>query len=105
MTGRKKAEARFVDAGIEEIFHGTLIGSVRNGNRTLIANWRTTFHENGGITAQIGGVAPDVRLPAVVVRGRCTGHFESFEVELPTPLDGVAAAGRAAKPRVGWLGR
>jgi hypothetical protein len=104
VTGRKKAVARVVDAGIEEIFQGTLVGSVRNGNRMLIANWRTTFHENGAVTAQIGGVAPDRRLPAVVVRGRCTGSFERFDADIPPPA-GVAAAGRGAKPRVGWLGR
>jgi hypothetical protein len=104
VTGRKKVVARVVDAGIEEIFQGTLVGSVRNGNRFLIANWRTTFHENGAVTAQIGGVAPDRRLPAVVARGRCTGPFTSFDADIPPPA-GAAAAGRAAKPRVGWLGR
>ena len=105
-TGQKKAVARFADAGTgieNQIFQGVLIGSVRNGNLRLIANWRTTFHENGAVTAQIGGIAPDGRLPAVVFRGHCTGPFDRFEIDLPPPE--AATASRTSKPRVGWLTR
>lgn len=103
-TGRKKVVARVVDAGVAEIFQGSLVGSVRPGKGTLIANWRTTFHENGAVTGQIGGLAADERLPAVVISGRCTGPFESFEFDIPPPEEG-AAARRVAPQRVGWIQR
>jgi hypothetical protein len=99
-TGRKKVVARVADAGVAEIFQGSLAGSVRPGGWQLFANWRTTFHPNGAITAQIGGEAADGRLPAVVIKGRCTGPFERFEVDLPAPED--AAAASASVRRVGW---
>jgi hypothetical protein len=99
-TGRKKVVARFADGGVAEIFQGSLAGTVRPGGWSLFANWRTTFHANGAITAQIGGEAADGRLPAVVIKGRCTGPFERFEVDLPAPED--AAAARSASERVGW---
>jgi len=98
-TGRKKVIARVTDAGVAEIFQGSLAGSV-SGAGQLFANWRTTFHENGAITAQIGGEAADGRLPAVVVRGRCKGPFEKFEVELPAPDEGATAA-RVSSQRAG----
>ena len=103
-TGLKKVVARFTDAGVAEIFQGTLVGEVRTGPKSLIANWRTTFHENGAVTAQIGGVAPDGRLPAIVSRGHCTGPFDHAEVEFPAPETAVAAR-RAGSTRVGWLHR
>ena len=85
-----------------EIFQGSLAGSVSPGGWQLFANWRTTFHENGAITAQIGGETADGRLPAVVVKGRCTGPFARFEADLPAPED-AAAARTTAVQRVGWL--
>jgi hypothetical protein len=94
-TGRKKVVARFADAGTgieNQIFQGVLVGSVRNGNLRLIANWRTTFHANGAVTAQIGGITSDARLPAVVFRGHCTGPFERFEIDLPPPRSGRGEA-------------
>jgi hypothetical protein len=100
-TGRKKVVARVADGGVAEIFQGSLVGTVRPGGWRLFANWRTTFNPNGAITAQIGGEAADGRLPAVVVKGRCTGPFERFEIELPAPED-VAAARAASVQRVGW---
>jgi len=99
-TGRKKVVARVTDAGAAEIFQGSLAGTVRPGGE-LFANWRTIFHPNGAITAQIGGVAADGRLPAVVVKGRCKGPFASFEADLPLPEED-AAPQRAAAQRVGW---
>jgi hypothetical protein len=103
-TGRKKVVARVADAGVAEIFQGSLLGSVRPGGWQLFANWRTTFHETGAVTAQIGGEAADGRLPAVVVKGRCTGPFARFEADIPPPEEG-AAARRVATQRVGWLQR
>lgn len=103
-TGRKKVVARVADAGVAEIFQGSLAGSVRPGGWQLFANWRTTFHANGAITAQIGGEAADGRLPAVVIKGRCTGPFEPFELEIPPPEEG-AVARRVAVQRVGWMQR
>jgi hypothetical protein len=103
-TGRRKIVARFTDAGVAEIFQGTLVGKVKRGSKLLIANWRTTFHPNGAITAQIGGEAGDGRLPAIVAHGRCKGPFESFEIELPSPEEDLAGR-RAAGQRVGWLNR
>jgi hypothetical protein len=105
-TGKKKAVAHFTDAGTgveNQIFQGVLVGSVRKGGLRLIANWRTTFHDNGAVTAQIGGIAPDRRLPAVVFKGHCTGPFERFETDLPPPE--AATSRLASKPRVGWSTR
>jgi hypothetical protein len=101
-TGRKKVVARVIDAGVAEIFQGSLVGSVRPGKSALIANWRTTFHQNGAVTGQIGGLAADERLPAVVISGRCKGRFEGFEFDIPPPEEG-AAARRAAAQRLGWI--
>jgi hypothetical protein len=104
-TGRKKAVARFTDAGVAEIFQGTLVGEVKRGSKALIANWRTTFHANGAITAQIGGTAGDGRLPAIVATGRCRGPFDHLEFDIPPPEPSLAAARRASTQRVGWLYR
>jgi hypothetical protein len=102
-TNRLKVSARIVQPGIEEISQGLLIGTVRHGG-ALYANERTTFHENGAITTQIGGEVPDGRLPALIKRGgRCTGPFsppEAFEVP---PPDGGTAARQARSERPGWL--
>jgi hypothetical protein len=97
-TGKKKVAARVADAGVEEIFQGSLVGRV--GNQRLFANWRVTF-EAGFPTAEIGGVAPDGRLPAVAISGRCTGPFEETEI---TPL-GAAAGRLTSTDRIGWLRR
>ena len=70
----------------------------------MIANWRRTFHENGAVTGQIGSLAADERLPAVVISGQCKGPFEAFEFDIPPPEDG-AAARRVAAQRVGWIQR
>jgi hypothetical protein len=103
-TGRKKVVARFTDAGVTEIFQGTVVGSLRPTGGRLVANWRTTFHENGAITAQIGGEAADTRLPAVVARGGCTGPFTTFEIDIPPP-EAAATARRASSARLGWAQR
>ncbi len=100
-TGRKKAVATFTDAGVAEVFQGMLVGSLKPGGQNLVANWRTTFHENGAITAQIGGEAADGRLPAVVTSGRCTGPFERVEFDLPPPEEELSRA-QASGLRVGW---
>ena len=81
-----------------------LVGDVRPaGVEALIANWRTTFHPNGAITAQIGGEAADGRLPAIVTRGRCKGPFERLEFDVPTARGRrcVRLSGRP-RQRVGW---
>lgn len=105
-TGRKKVVARFVDAGVAEIFQGVLVGTVQHGSKDLIANWRTTFHPNGAITAEIGGRAGDPRLPAVVTSGGCKGPFESSELEVPPPPEeDIAMTRGATAKRVGWLDR
>jgi len=98
-TGRKKATATFTDAGVAEVFQGMLVGSLKPGGN-LVANWRTTFHENGAITAQVGGEAADGRLPAVVTSGRCKGPFERVEFDLPPPGADLARSG--ASGRLGW---
>jgi hypothetical protein len=103
-TGRRKVGARFTDAGVAEIFQGVLVGTVNQGSKNLIANWRTTFHPNGAITAEIGGRAADRRLPAIVIRGRCTGPWEYLEYNIPAP-ESASTAQRAAGQRVGWLYR
>ena len=97
-TGRKKAVATFTDAGVAEVFQGMLVGSLKPGGGNLVANWRTTFHENGAITAQIGGEAADGRLPAVVTGGRCKGPFERVEFTSRRPRRsslGLGPSGRA----------
>jgi hypothetical protein len=76
-TDRITAQAAFVDAGMEEIFQGTMAGSDKSTGRMLVANWRTTWHSNGAVTAEIGGEAADARLPAVTIGGSCAGPFTS----------------------------
>ena len=104
-TGQVKAQADFVDASVAEIAQGTLVGSVQRDGRMLIANWRTTWHENGAVTAEIGGEAADARLPAVIVGGHCTGPFTRLEEDFPPPGTAVATARRAADGYIGWLRR
>ena len=102
-TGHMTAQADFVDASVAEIAQGVLVGSVQGGGRTLIANWRTTWHENGAVTAEVGGVAGDARLPAVLVGGHCTGPFTHLEEDFPPPGAAVAAVHRAGDGYAGWL--
>jgi hypothetical protein len=104
-SGRRNAVARFTDAGVAEIFQGVLVGELKRGSRALIANWRTTFHPNGAISAQIGGEAGDGRLPAIVAQGRCKGPFEESFIELPPVQDELSTTSRTAGKRVGWLDR
>jgi hypothetical protein len=103
-TNALKVSAQIIQPGIAEISQGLLIGRVRQGG-SLYANERTTFHETGAITTQIGGEVPDGRLPALIKRGgRCTGPFsppEAFEV--PAPPDGGTAARQARSERPGWF--
>jgi hypothetical protein len=103
-TGRKNVIARVTDAGLGEVSQGTVVGKVLKGSMSLIANWRTTFHENGAITSQIGGVAPDGRLPAVVSRGSCKGPFTRIEADIPASETAMGAR-RAGGARTGWLQR
>lgn len=117
-TGKRKVVANEVDAGVDEISQGMLFGRIHGGQgddadddddggggrgERLFANWRITFHENGAVTAQIGGEAADGRLPAVAVSGRCTGPFESAEFDLPPPPAATATATRSSGRRIGWL--
>jgi hypothetical protein len=95
-TRKKKAEGRFDNTGPDEITQGVIVGHVftptsgddddddNGGAWSLVANWRITYRQDGGIDAQIGGVAADNRLPAGIQRGQCSGRFESFEGPLPT---------------------
>jgi hypothetical protein len=109
-TGATKLHARFDNADIDEISQGTLVGHVRvpetedaaragdaggASRSALVANWRITFQENGAVTAQIGGVAPDGRLPATIVRGACSGPFETSESDLPAPTSAAPVAPRS----------
>jgi hypothetical protein len=103
-TGRKKAVGTFTDAGVAEILQGMVAGSLRPNGDALIANWRTTFHESGAITAQIGGEAPDGRMPAVVSSGRCKGPFTHVEFDVPPPESDLART-RASGQAVGWRDR
>ncbi len=104
-TGATKRHARFDNADIDEISQGTLVGHVRvpatedaaraagtggASRAALFANWRITFQENGAVSAQIGGVAPDGRLPATIVRGACRGPFETSDSDLPAPTSQAA---------------
>jgi hypothetical protein len=104
VTHKTKARGQFDNVGPLDMTQGVIVGTARfggegdrsdngddddNGTWTLIANWRITYRETGGIDAQIGGVAEDTRLPAGIHRGRCSGRFESFEFDLPT--NGTAA--------------
>ena len=116
-TGQRKVVANEVDAGREEISQGMLFGRIHGGGQgdgaddddddggrseRLFANWRLTFHQNGAVTAQIGGEAADGRLPAVAVSGRCRGPFESGEFDLPPP-EATATATLSSGRRIGWL--
>jgi hypothetical protein len=96
-TNRVKVKARFFESSIAEIFVGSLVGRVR-GYGTLVAIWRTTGQENGALTSQIGGEAPDGRMPAVIASGRCTGPFQAYDADIPAP---GARAQRGSEMRMG----
>lgn len=106
-TGRKIVDARFDNADIEEISQGMLVGRARteglgdDDGARLFADWRVTFNEDGSITAQIGGVAPDGRLPATVVSGKCTGPFETGEADIPPPGTATTTVS-ASSSRTRW---
>lgn len=79
-TGRKKADASFTSVLRDEISQGLLVGRVfdegsggeeTTGAGRFVANWRVTFGPT--VMAQIGGMAADGRLPAVIQSGRCPG--------------------------------
>lgn len=102
-TNRLKVQAHWIESGVAEINQGLMIGWVRNGG-SLYANTRTTFFENGAFTTQIGGEAPDGRLPAVIKRGACTAPFGPPETNpVPPPPAGSTAARQASSERPGWL--
>jgi hypothetical protein len=117
-TGATKVQASFANADIDEISQGTLVGRVRvpttaeaaraadtsgASRAALFANWRITFQENGAVTAQIGGVAPDGRLPGTIVRGGCSGPFERTEADLPAPTSAAPVAPRSTRGGARYL--
>jgi hypothetical protein len=103
-TGHLKARARFTDASIAEIAEGTMVGRITGQHgRVLIADWRTTWHDNGAVTAEIGGIAADGRLPAVLVGGHCTGRFTRLEGDFPPPPEGSRTRSENVDKRAGWL--
>lgn len=111
--GRRKVEGEFNSWGPLEMTQGVIVGRVRDegvppepteGAGKLIANWRITYHANGGISAQIGGATTDNRLPAGVWSGRCRGRFTEQDIELPPPgpsaltATGTGRSWRAPRP-------
>jgi hypothetical protein len=102
-TNRLKVQAQWIESGVEEINQGLMVGWVRNGG-SLYANTRTTFFENGAFTTQIGGEAPDGRLPAVVKRGACTNPFPPAEtIPIPPPPAGSTAARQTSSDGLRWV--
>jgi hypothetical protein len=117
VTGKKKMEGTFHNAGPLDMVQGVIVGEVfaegsgpgedSLGSGDLIAQWRVTYGENGSITAQIGGGnAPDTRFPASISSGKCGGPFEPFENDVPPPeaaaalkTTGTSAGTRAAVNR------
>jgi hypothetical protein len=100
--GRRKVEGEYAAWGPADIVQGTITGRVSDdgggpeptsGDGTLIANWRVTYHENGAVTAELGGLTTDARLPAGVWTGKCRGPFTESDVELPPP--GAATLSKA----------
>ena len=96
VTGKKKMQGEFHNAGPLDMVQGVIVGTVfaegtgpdedSLGSGDLIAHWRITYGENGSITAQIGGGnAPDTRFPASISSGSCTGPFEMVENDVPPP--------------------
>jgi hypothetical protein len=106
-TARWKAQGRFFQSEIDEIDQGIFVGEVRNprsggGDQLrLFAGMRTLFVPGGTFTAQLGGEVPDGRLPATATGGRCTGPFQRFAVDVPSPSENRGAAPTSAG-RFGW---
>lgn len=93
-TGKKKAEGIVNNWGPADFTQGTIFGRVQDtgggaepttGAGTLIANWRVTYHLNGAVSAQIGGVTTDNRIPAGLWTGTCSGKYTSIDEVLPAP--------------------
>ena len=96
VTGKKKMQGEFHNAGPLDMVQGLIVGTVfaegtgpdedSLGSGDLVAHWRITYGENGSITAQIGGGnAPDTRFPASISSGSCTGPFETIDMDVPPP--------------------
>ena len=107
-TRALKAQGSVVNAYAPGIAQGVIAGSTRSsanarGQRPrLVAGFRVTFHDDGSITAQIGGELADTRLPAIQMSGRCTGPFEPFEADIPAPdANDTALPPSTAAERIG----
>jgi hypothetical protein len=115
ITGKKKAEGEFHNAGPLDMTQGVIVGKVfaegsgdedSTGSGDLIANWRIIYGENGSITALIGGgTAPDTRFPASISSGKCQGPFELMEADVPPPEAAALKASGAGGTRSLGFGR
>jgi hypothetical protein len=105
-TGRIKAEGDYSNWGPEEFVQGTIVGVVKDrglgaeptsGAGKWAANWRLSIRPDV-ITAQIGGVATDNRIPAGLWQGGCSGKWTEDDVDLGSA--GIAAS--AVKAGQSW---
>ena len=104
VTGRKKMQGEFHNAGPLDMVQGVIFGQVFDegtgpdedtlGSGDLVAHWRITYGANGSISARIGGGnAPDARFPASISSGPCTGPFEQVEHRHSAARGGARAEG------------
>jgi hypothetical protein len=100
--GKVKVEGDYNAWGENDALQGTIVGRAADASAAeggaLIANIRFNFFENGGETAQIGGVTTDNRLTAGVWEGRCTGKFTEYEGDIPAPSASISARALAEQP-------
>lgn len=101
-TGALKVKAVFelADWGNAQ---GSLTGRVRvpgaaDERFRLAANMRINFNSDGSVVAQIGGALAEGQLPTILAQGRCTGPWETYEVELPPPGGDPAPGATSSSP-------
>jgi hypothetical protein len=109
-TGAWKAQGRFYMGQDGNIGAGAVVGEVRDpatasGLRSsLIGGLRLSFNDDGSITAQIGGEAPDNQIPATIASGHCGGAPSHFETDIPAPGGGGSAETLRSPARSRWSG-
>jgi hypothetical protein len=85
---------------------GTVTGRSGDAGRTLRARltgpFDIEFHDNGAVTAQVGGQSSGAETPAALYSGACEGPFDRSEVDLPAPDAPAPTAGARGAGRAGW---
>jgi hypothetical protein len=109
VTAEKKAFGDYNSWGDITSLQGAVAGRVlddgagaepTSGDGRWIANWRQDWTKFPVVTMQFGGASAETRLRAGVWSGRCTGPYESFDIELGGTSTLARSASTGRLPRV-----